>query len=101
LIFNWFTCFRRTNITAAVVVLRIKRETKKRSIKMKRRIRIESIRVVHPAKTRSTRVLALGNVLGYAWKHIQKLQKRKFDALKICFGDEASVQNSFSLYQYS
>jgi hypothetical protein len=47
---------------------------------MKRRIRIESIRVVHPAKTRSTRALVLGNVLGYSWKYIKKLWKRKFDA---------------------
>jgi hypothetical protein len=60
LIFN-FTCFRRTNITAAVVALRTKREREKRSIKRKRRIRIEIIRVVHQAKTRSTRALVQGN----------------------------------------
>lgn len=60
----WFTCFRRTNITAAVVAVRIKKkkETRRGSIKMKRKIRTESTKVVHPAKTRSTRALVLGNM---------------------------------------
>jgi hypothetical protein len=65
-----FACFRRTNNTAVVVALRTKTETERRSIKRKRRIRIESIRVVHPAKTRNTRALVRGNDLGYTWKHI-------------------------------
>lgn len=47
---------------------------------MKRKTRSESTKVLHPAKTRSTRALVLGNFFGCAWKHIQKLQKRKFVA---------------------
>lgn len=39
---------------------------------MKREIRTESTKVVHPAKTRSTRALVLGNLPGLAWKHIQR-----------------------------
>jgi len=64
----WFPCFRRTDITAAVVAVRIRRkkETRRGSIKMKRKIRTESTKVVHPAKTRSTRALVLGNLPGLA-----------------------------------
>jgi len=59
---------RRTNITAAVVAVRIrkKKETRRGSIKMKGKIRTESTKVVHPAKTRSTRALVLGNLTGLA-----------------------------------
>lgn len=64
----WFTCFRRTDITAAVVAVRIrtKKETRRGNIKMKGEIRTESTKVVHPAKTRSTRALVLGNLTDLA-----------------------------------
>jgi hypothetical protein len=79
-----FSCFRRTNIKAAVVAVRIRKEkeTRRRNIKKKRKRRIESIKVVHPAKTRSTGFLALGNVAGTCLKAHLEITERGF----LCLG---------------